>query len=65
MPKPPAGLAKEMVGIVRCITDLEEDTGTRELIYGMRNDQLETGVEIKKANGIEELILNLPKMRMN
>jgi hypothetical protein len=62
---PPPGLAKEMIGIIRCITDLEEDTGCRKLIYGLRNDQLEIDVEVKRVNGAEELTLIFPKIRLH
>jgi hypothetical protein len=34
LPKPPIGLAAEMMGIVRCITGLEADSGESKLAYG-------------------------------
>ncbi len=63
IPKPPAGLAKEMIGIVRCITDLEQENGRATLIYGIRNDQLELGIETRKIDGAEELAIILPSLR--
>lgn len=63
VPKPPAGLTREMIGIVRCITDVEKDNGKATLIFGLRNDQLELSVDVKRADGAEELVLGLPQIR--
>jgi hypothetical protein len=60
LPKPPAGLAKEMVGILRCITDLEADTGESKLAYGVRNDRLEINVSVHKSGSKEVMGLTLP-----
>ncbi len=63
LPKPPAGLPMEMVKIVRCITDLDADSGSRKLIYGLRTDQLEIDVQVDRLDGAEELTLTLPRIR--
>jgi len=63
LPKPPTGLAREMMGIVRCITDLEADTGESKLAYGLRNDRLEIDVTVHKSGEKEVMGLSLPKTR--
>ncbi len=60
LPKPPAGLAKEMVGILRCITDLEDESGESKLAYGVRNDRLEIDVSVHKSGEKEVMGLTLP-----
>jgi hypothetical protein len=60
LPKPPAGLAREMIGIVRCITGLEEDAGESKLAYGFRNDRMEIDVTVHKAGDKEVMGLALP-----
>jgi hypothetical protein len=63
LPRPPTGLAREMIGIVRCITDLEADTGESSLAYGIRNDQLDINVSIHKAGEKESLGLGLSRAK--
>ncbi len=63
LPKPPTGLAGEMVGIIRCITDLEADIGESKLAYGLRNDRLEIDVSIHKSGEKEVMGLTLPTTR--
>jgi hypothetical protein len=63
LPRPPTGLAREMIGIVRCITDLEADTGESRLAYGIRNDQLDIDVSIHKAGEKESLGLGLVRAK--
>ena len=63
LPKPPTGLAREMIGIVRSITDLEADTGESKLAYGLRNDRLEIDVTVHKSGNKEVMGLRLPKAR--
>jgi hypothetical protein len=60
LPKPPAGLAGEMLGILRCITDLEADSGESKLAYGIRNDRLEINVSVHKSGEKEVMGLTLP-----
>jgi hypothetical protein len=62
LPEPPEGLAKEMVGIIRCVTDIEADKGSGTLVYGLKNDQLEIKVEAAKAGDKDEITLTLPKI---
>jgi hypothetical protein len=63
LPRPPAGLASEMVGIVRCITGLEGDTGESKLAYGLRNDRLEIDVTVYKSGEKEIMGLSMPTTR--
>lgn len=63
LPKPPIGVAREMVGIVRCITDLETDNGESKLAYGVRNDRLEIDVTVHKSGEKEVMGLTLPTAR--
>jgi hypothetical protein len=63
LPRPPTGLAGEMIGIVRCITDLEQDTGNSKLAYGVRNDSLEIGVSVHRDGDREVMGLSLPGPR--
>ncbi len=63
LPKPPAGLAAEMVGILRCITDLEGDSGESKLAYGFRNDRLEIDVTVHKSGEKEVMGLALPRVK--
>lgn len=63
LPRPPTGLAKQMVAIVRCITDLEADTGESKLAYGLRNDRLEIDVSVHKSGDKEVMGLGLPNTR--
>jgi hypothetical protein len=63
LPKPPIGLAKEMMGIVRCITGLEADVGESKLAYGLRNDRLEINVSVHKSGEKEVMGLTLPTAR--
>lgn len=63
LPKPPTGLAVEMIEIVRRITDLEADTGESKLAYGLRNDRLEIDVTVHKSGDREVMGLGLPKAR--
>lgn len=60
LPRPPTGLAKHMVSIIRCITDLEADNGRSKLAYGLRNDRLEIDVSVQKSGDREILGLALP-----
>jgi len=60
LPKPPIGLAREMMGIVRCITGLEGDVGESKLAYGLRNDRLEIDVTVHKSGDKEVMGLTLP-----
>ncbi|MEW6444211.1 MAG: hypothetical protein AB1640_24975 [bacterium] len=62
LPAPPSGIAGLMVGIVRCITHLERDTGKSKLVYGLRNDQIEVDVEADRNGAEEEIILHLPQV---
>ncbi len=62
LPQPPEGLAKEMVGIIRCVTDIESEKGNSKLIYGLKNDQLEIDVEAARTGEREEVTLTLPKI---
>ena len=61
LPKLPAGLAREMIGIVRCITGLEADSGESKLACGVRNDRLEIDVTVHKAGEKEVMGLTLPR----
>jgi hypothetical protein len=61
LPRPPTGLAREMIGIVRRITDLEADTGESRLACGIRNDRLDMNVSIHKAGEKESLGLGLSR----
>ena len=63
LPKPPYGLAREMMGIVRCITDLEADNGDSKLAYGVRNDRFEIDVTVHKSGEKEVMGLTLPTAR--
>jgi hypothetical protein len=63
LPKPPTGLAREMIGIVRCITGLETDSGESRLAYGIRNDNLDIDVSIHKTGEKECLGLGLSKAK--
>ena len=63
LPKPPTGLAQAMIGIVRCITGLEADTGESKLAYGLRNDRLDIDVTVHKAGDRESLGLGLSGIR--
>jgi hypothetical protein len=63
LPKPPIGLAREMMGIVRCITGLEADSGESKLAYGVRNDRLEIDVTVHKSGEKEVMGLTLPRAR--
>jgi len=63
LPKPPVGLAREMMGIVRCITGLEADSGESKLAYGVRNDRLEIDVTVHKSGEKEVMGLTLPRAR--
>ena len=63
LPKPPIGLAREMMGIVRCITGLETDIGESKLAYGLRNDRLEIDVTVHKSGEKEVMGLRLPTAR--
>jgi hypothetical protein len=63
LPKPPTGLAQAMIGIVRCITGLEADTGESKLSYGVRNDRLDIDVTVHKAGDRESLGLGLAGIR--
>jgi len=63
LPRPPIGLAREMMGIVRCITGLEAETGESKLAYGLRNDRLEIDVTVHKSGEKEVMGLTLPKAR--
>ena len=63
LPKPPIGLAREMMGIVRCITALEADNGESKLAYGVRNDRLEIAVTVHKSGEKEVMGLTLPTAR--
>jgi len=60
LPKPPIGLAREMMAIVRCITALEDDNGESKLAYGLRNDRLEIDVTVHKSGEKEVMGLTLP-----
>jgi hypothetical protein len=60
LPKPPTGLARQMVSIMRCITDLETDSGESKLAYGLRNDRLEIDVSVHKSGDREVMGLGLP-----
>lgn len=64
LPRPPSGLAGQMVGIVRCITGLEADSGESKLAYGVRNDRLEIDVSVYKSGEKEVMGLGLPKIRV-
>jgi hypothetical protein len=61
LPKPPTGLAREMIGIVRCITGLEADSGESKLAYGVRNDRFEIDVTVHKSGEKEVMGLTLPR----
>jgi hypothetical protein len=63
LPKPPAGLAKEMMDIVRCVTGLEADNGESKLAYGFRNERLEIDVTVHKSGDKEVMGLTLPSAR--
>ena len=63
LPKPPIGLAKEMMDIVRCITGLEAASGESKLAYGLRNDRLEIDVTVHTSGEKEVMGLALPKPR--
>lgn len=65
LPNPPTGLIKEIIGIIRCITDLEPDAGSSRLIWGIRNDQLEIDVGVSKEGNEEILNLTLPRKRLH
>ena len=62
LPRPPTGLAARMVGIIRSITDLENDEGRGKLACGLRDHPIEIDVEIDRTGEQEELTLNLPKV---
>ncbi len=64
-PNPPTGLIKEIIGVLRCITDLEPETGSSRLIWGIRNDQLEIDVGVSKTGKEEILNLTLPRKRFH
>jgi hypothetical protein len=49
-----------MVSIIRCITDLEADSGESKLAYGLRNDRLEIDVRVHKSGDKEVMGLGLP-----
>ena len=59
LPKPPAGMARQMIDIVREITGLEEDSGSSKLIWGVREDQLEIDVGVERTSREEILTLSL------
>jgi hypothetical protein len=63
LPRLPTGLAREMIGVVRCITDLEADTGESRLAYGIRNDQLDINVSVHKSGEKESLGLALSRSK--
>jgi hypothetical protein len=63
LPRPPIGLAMEMIGIVRCITGLEADSGESKLAFGLRNDRLEIDVTVHKSGEKEVMGLTLPRVR--
>lgn len=60
LPKPPTGVAREMVGVVRRITGLEPDEGTARLIYGLNNDELEIGISVSRWGDRECMSLSIP-----
>jgi hypothetical protein len=61
LPKPPAGLAKEMVEILRCITDLEDDVSESKLAYGFRNERMELALNVHKSGEKEVMGIALPR----
>lgn len=63
LPKPPTGLAREMLGILRCITGLEAESGESKLAYGLRNDRLDIDVTVHKSGEREVMGLALPRAR--
>jgi len=63
LPRPPTGLARQMVSIIRCITDLQADTGESTLAYGLRNDRLEIDVSVHRSGDREVMGLGLPANR--
>lgn len=60
---PPAGLSREMIGIVRGITGLEVDQGSSKFSWGIREDRLELTARVEKSGEREVLDLTLPRPR--
>jgi len=61
--RPPSGLVKEMIGIVRSITGLEQERGSSSFSWGLREDRLELTARAAKSGSEEVLDLDFPTAR--
>jgi len=62
LPVPSQDLIDKIIAITRAITHLEEDKGECPLVLGLKNDQLELHVKVKKDKEKESIKFAFPNM---
>jgi hypothetical protein len=60
LPSPPPSVAEKIFVVMRSITDLESPKAKEPLALGVRNDQIELGVEFEAVDGGQMLTVSLP-----
>ena len=62
LPAPPPSMADEIFTVMRSITHLESPKAKEPLSLGLRNDQIELGVEFDTVQGKQVLTISFPEL---
>jgi hypothetical protein len=62
LPQPSSALADRIIEVMHSITHVDSDTGRSPLALGLRNDNLELGVEFNAESGKKWVSISFPSL---